>query len=228
MHETTPTPHKELEVKLDLAPESLLRLKKIPVLRAVKVKPKQTTEVSVYFDTEDHKLRKRGLMLRVRRIGSRYIQTIKASGHLAPFERDEWETVIAGREPDLSLAVGTALEPLLTKKLRRQLKPLFETRVRRMVYPMIDDKQAIALAVDRGTIDTGSGSAPLCEVELELKRGTAAELFDFARELTQALPARVAVKSKSERGYEIIDNKQELPTKAGSVNRPSLQARAMP
>ena len=37
--------------------------------------------MSVYFDTDKHKLRKKGLMLRVRRIGNRYIQTIKATGN---------------------------------------------------------------------------------------------------------------------------------------------------
>ena len=218
MHGSAPTQHKEVELKLDLAPRSLRALKKHPLLRALNAAPQQKAEVSVYFDTDSHKLRKRGLMLRVRRIGSRYFQTIKASGHLAPFERDEWEAEIAGQKPDLSLAEGTALEPLITKKLRRRLKPMFETRVRRTIYPMIDDKHAIALTVDQGTIDSGSGSAPLCEVELELERGTAAELFDVARELTQALPARVAVKSKSERGYEIIDNKQGLPAKAGPID----------
>jgi inorganic triphosphatase YgiF len=36
-------------------------------------------------------------MLRVRRVGSRYLQTIKASDHLAPFERDEWEAEIASQ-----------------------------------------------------------------------------------------------------------------------------------
>ena len=82
-------------------------------------------------------------MLRVRRVGRRYIQTIKANGHSVPLERDEWEAEIAGREPDLRLAEGTALEPLMTKKFRRQLKPLFETRVRRTVYPIGDDNNAI-------------------------------------------------------------------------------------
>ena len=218
MHGSAPIQHKEVEVKLDLAPGSLRALKRVPLLRALKVRPRQAAEVSVYFDTNNHELRKNGLMLRVRRIGSRHVQTIKASSHLAPFERDEWEAEIGGEEPDLSLAEGTALEPLMTKKLRRRLKPLFETRVRRTVYPIIDDKRAIALTVDRGTIDTGIESAPLCELELELERGTATELFDVARELTQALSARVAVKSKSERGYEIIDNKQELPAKAAPID----------
>ena len=224
MHGSPPTQRKELEVKLDLASESLRALKKIPLLRAQNGTPKRRVEVSVYFDTDDHKLRKKGLMLRVRRVGGHYIhiQTIKANGHLAPLERDEWEAEIAGREPDLNLAKGTALEPLMTKKFRRQLKPLFETRVRRTVYPIGYDNNAIAtLAVDQGTIDTGMRSIPLCEIELELERGTANQLFEVARELTEALSARIALKSKSERGYEIIDNKQELPAKAARIDLPA-------
>ena len=160
-------------------------------------------------------------MLRVRRKGGRYIQTIKASTNSGPFERDEWETEIAGKEPDLSQADGTALEPLLSHKLRRRLKPLFETRVRRMVYPVVDEAHAIALTVDRGTLDTGSRSLPLCEIELELDRGTVAELFDVARQLVQALPARLALKSKSERGYEIIDGELETPVKATPIDLPA-------
>jgi triphosphatase len=221
MPQAAPVPHKELEVKLGLTPDDLRNLQKNPVLRDLNGTPKRTTEVSVYFDTDKHELHKKGLMLRVRRVGNRYLQTIKANAHSAPFERDEWETEIEGEQPNLSLAEGTALEPLITKKLHRQLKPLFETRVQRTVYPITDDKHAIALTVDRGTIDTGSRSEPLCEVELELERGTAAELFDVARELAQTLPARVAVKSKSERGYEIIDNKQGLPAKAGPIDLPA-------
>src|SRR3974377_1617200 len=131
MHGSLPTQREEFEVKLELAPDSLRALKKIPLLRAQNGASKRRVEVSVYFDTDDHKLRKKGVMLRVRRVGGRYIQTIKANGHSVPLERDEWEAEIAGREPDLSLAAGTALEPLITKKFRRRLKPLFARRVRR-------------------------------------------------------------------------------------------------
>ena len=214
-------PNKEVELKLELAPASLPALKKVPLLRSPNSPPTHTREISVYFDTDKHKLRRKGLMLRVRRIGRRHVQTIKAAGNSAPFERDEWEAEIAGDEPDLSLAGGTALEPLVNGKLRRQLKPLFETRVRRTVYPIADDTRAIALTIDRGTIDTGSRSAPLCEVELELERGTIAELFDVARELTRAVPAHLAVKSKSERGYELIDDRQDAPVKAVPIDLPA-------
>jgi inorganic triphosphatase YgiF len=160
-------------------------------------------------------------MLRVRREGRRYVQTIKSSDNAGLFERNEWETEIAGKEPNLSKARGTALEPLLTDKLRRRLKPLFETRVRRTIYPVVDNRHAIAVAVDRGTIDTGKRSQRLCEIELELERGTSAKLFDIARKLSQALPARLAVKSKSERGYAIVDGEQESPVKAIPVDIPA-------
>ena len=221
MRGTAPTLRKELEVKLELVPSSLPALKKIPMLRTPKLAPKRATEVSVYFDTDKHKLRNNGVMLRVRRVGKRHIQTIKATGNLGPFERDEWEAEIVGENPDLSLARGTALEPLLNNKLRQQLKPLFETRVQRTVYPITNKTHTIALTVDRGRIDTGTRSQPLCEIELELERGNVAELFTVARKLVDVLPARVAVKSKSERGYEIIDGQQEAPVKAGHVDLPA-------
>lgn len=221
MHGTAPIPHNEVEVKLELAPASLPALKRLSLFRNAKRRQGRSAQVSVYFDTEKHTLRKKGLMLRVRRQGRRYIQTIKATNNSGPFARAEWETDIAGNHPDFERAKGTALEPLLTDKLRRRLKPLFETRVQRTVYPVVNGAHAIALAVDRGAVEAGTKSLALCEVELELERGRITELFDNARELTQALPARLALKSKSERGYELIDGKQDLPVKALAIDLPA-------
>ena len=159
---------KEIELKLEVPPENLPRLAKIPQLRALKTPAKSATEISVYFDTESRRLRKKGLMLRVRRVGDRYVQTIKSAGHSDLFERDEWECEIDGAMPDLRLAQGTALEPLLSRKFCRQLKPIFETRVRRKTYPLSNGDSDIALTLDKGEIDTGDRSKPLCEIELEL------------------------------------------------------------
>ena len=60
------------------------------------------------------------------------------------------------------------------------LKPLFETRVRRIVYPIRGRNSEIELTIDKGTVAAGRRSSPICEVELELKRGDAAELFKVA------------------------------------------------
>jgi inorganic triphosphatase YgiF len=214
----TQTARKEFEIKLQLAPANLPGLKKTRFLRTHDARSRRATQVSVYFDTDTHKLHRKGLILRVRRVGGRYIQTIKATGNSGPLERDEWEAEIPGEQPDLRLADGTALEPLVNRKLRRRLRPLFETRVHRTVYPLADDARAIALAVDQGTIETGTSSAPLCEVELELERGSVADVFEVARELTRALPAQLALKSKSERGYELVDGRQDQPVKATPID----------
>ena len=103
-------------------------------------------------------------------------------------------------------------------KLRRQLKPMFETRVHRTVYPIAKRGHIIELAIDQGKIDTGVSSLPLCELELELKRGNEKDLFSLARELVHLLPAQLALKSKSERGYEFVDRKLGAPVKAVPVD----------
>jgi triphosphatase len=192
---------KEVELKFTLATTSLRWLKE-----GLAQPARSETEVSIYFDTPKLTLRKNGLMLRVRRIGKRRVQTIKAGGNSSPFERSEWESDIDGDIPDLRAARGTALASILTKKLRRQLRPVFQTRVRRTTYPLGNGHSDVALTLDKGKIDTGRRSAPLCEIELELKRGDKADLFSIARELTHKLPAQLAIKSKSERGYELVKN----------------------
>src|SRR5215470_1482228 len=207
---TTP---KELEIKLEVAPKTLHLLEKIPFIHSLQAAPKRATVVSVYFDTPKRKLHKKGLLLRVRRIGDRYTQTIKASAN----SRLEWEAKLGGAQPDLSLAAGTALEPLANGKLRRQLKPLFEMRVRRTVYPLANNGHVIELALDQGTIRSESRSAPLCEIELELKHGNVADLFDIARELTRVLPAQLALESKSDRGYKLVDGVQDGAVKSAPI-----------
>jgi len=107
---------KELELKFEVEPTTLRRLNRIPVIKALNNRPKYATEASVYFDNDKHALHKKGLMLRVRRIGKRHVQTIKVAGNSAPIERDEWETEIAGAQPELNLVSGTPLEDLITKR----------------------------------------------------------------------------------------------------------------
>jgi triphosphatase len=70
---------KELEIKLEVAPASLRILDKIPLINSLWGGSQRASEVSIYFDTPKRKLHKKGLLLRVRRIGGRYTQTIKAS-----------------------------------------------------------------------------------------------------------------------------------------------------
>ena len=79
MHVNVPIANKEVELKLQLPARSLSKLRNNPLLRALKGTPTSTTEVSVYFDTDKRKLYKRKVMLRVRRIGDRYVNAASRS-----------------------------------------------------------------------------------------------------------------------------------------------------
>jgi inorganic triphosphatase YgiF len=164
--------------------------------------------VSIYFDTAKHKLRRHGLSLRVRQIGDKRIQTIKSvSG--AQLGRGEWETEIEGDTPDLSKVHGTPLERLALKKLRKKLKPVFETSVHRTTLPIRTKKSEIELAVDRGEIVAEGRSDSIEELELELKKGRPEDLFDCAKAVERKAQAEIYFKTKSERGYALVDGKNE-------------------
>jgi inorganic triphosphatase YgiF len=209
-------PAREVELKLEVPDHSLHRLARSSLLQAARKKPsKAATLVSVYFDTDKLKLRNKGLSLRVRRIGRRHVQTIKQeTGESAVlFARNEWEHQIGGSQPEFDVAQDGALKPVF----RRGLKPIFETRVRRTVYPIQSGDSEIELTVEKGKVEAGRHSSPLCEVELELKRGESAELFKLARTLAEEVPLQLAVKSKAERGYALIAGEVPEAVKAAPV-----------
>lgn len=214
------SPPREIELKLEVPADSLARLTRSSLIRAAgKRSSRPATLVSVYFDTDKLKLRKKGLSLRVRRTGRRHVQTIKqdADASAALLARNEWERDIASMQPDFDAAIDTALAPLLSKKLRRSLKPVFETRVRRTVYPIHNGGSEIELTIDKGKVEAGRHSSPLCEIELELKRGESAELFKLARALAEEVPVQLSVKSKAEHGYALITGEEPTAIKAAPV-----------
>src|SRR5258708_18621859 len=207
----------EVERTQDVTADSLYRLARSSLLQAARKRPsKLATLVSVYFDTDKLRLRGKGLSLQVRRIGRRHVQTMKQESKrsAALFARNEWEHQIGGRQPELDVTKDAALRPVFNKNVRRGLKPIFETRVRRTVYPIRSGDSEIELTLDRGKIEAGRQSTPLCELELELKRGESAELFKLARVLEDEVPVQLAVRTEPQRVYALSAAKEPHAVKA--------------
>ena len=206
---------KEIELKLRVAPDDILALRNHPQFVDAFNSPAHTTLNSVYFDSDDRSLREHGLTLRVRQIGTQRVQTIKSVNQGSDwFERSEWEQTIESDQPDLTRLTDIALRPILTDSVRNALKPVFETRIERTTYKRNGNGTNIVMAVDEGQIVANDLSCPVCEIELELKQGTAAELFEIARAINDIVPAQLDVKSKSERGYDLIDKRLVTVEKA--------------
>ena len=215
--------HKETELKLQVMARDLRKLRSA---RAFRRKPlKEENLVSVYFDTPKHQLAKNDVTLRVRHNGDSRLQTIKSGGAANSFRRGEWEHEIKGDVPDLRKARNTALAPLLTKKLKHKLKPLFKTHIHRTSVPVQRNGSRIEVALDEGEVRAGRRSAPIGELELELKRGKARDVFKLAREMGRLVPATLALKSKSERGYDLIEKRSNQAVRAEAIKlRPRMSA----
>ena len=162
--------------------------------------------ISTYYDTPDLALKRRGVSLRVREQGGRFIQTVKtgdpSSGDV--LTRGEWEDELAESCPDPHAAQSGEHLP---DGIAGDLRPLFATDVTRTTFA-IEPAPAtrIEAAVDQGEIRAaGGGSEPISEIELELKRGDPAALYGVALQLLDVASLRIEPRSKSERGYRLGD-----------------------
>lgn len=207
---------KEVELKLEFDPGDAGLIVSHPIL--ADATPEVRELISIYYDSADGTLRQAGVFLRVRATGDGYVQTIKTSGGEGEFlERSEWECDLPTHMPDLDAAVGTALEPLLTAELRESLGPRFHTRFRRKAYHIDHDGAEIEVAVDQGEITAGVKATPICELELELKAGDRSALFSLANTLAETVPLTLGVKTKAERGFELLDDGDHAVEKACPV-----------
>jgi inorganic triphosphatase YgiF len=202
---------KEFELKLQVPRECLHNLHQYPTLQdALKAPAREEKLVSTYFDSDEFDLRENGISLRVRRVGDHKIQTIKISSPIAAsyLERREFEREITGDLPDLSFAADSPLSPVLTDDIRSTIRPIFETQIDRKAYRVGNADADIEIALDDGQIVAGASSMPVSEIEIELKRGDPAQLFGVARSISSAVPARLIVQSKAERGYDLITQRR--------------------
>lgn len=209
----------EIELKLTLRPEDQTRFMRLPLLRTA-LRRESTRLINRYYDTPDLALRRRGVALRTRRQGKRWLQTVKCSGESAAglSNRPEWEAPYDSSF-DFAMVDAPALRSWLESHLRRDnLVPMFEINFRRTTWHLQPTADClIQLSLDRGQIIAGERSADLCEVELELQQGQATDLFDFAQRLATHLCLVIENTSKAERGYRIALNHTATPIKHRAV-----------
>src|SRR6478752_3045381 len=169
------TPNTEIELKFLLRPGRMDALLRAPALLAAG-DPHISNLRAVYFDTPDLALRRKGVVLRLRHDGRRTVQTVKSAG--TALGRGEWEGVVTGDQPDLAAAKGSPAEALLDKsRVRKELRPVFTVEVKRRTLLLERDGSLVEAALDTGVIRAGDEEHALCELELELKRGSPEALF---------------------------------------------------
>lgn len=210
----------EIELKLALSPEGLERLRRHPLVRThTQGRPVTRPLTSIYYDTPDFALARAGVTVRVRVVGHRNVQTVKARGSRAAglFARREWEAPVASKTVDVPMLRATGVPVLVEGDAAERLVPVFRTEIRRTARILAGDGWRLELALDHGSVRAGELSEEICEVELELLEGNPGHLFTLARSIVAAVPARLTTLSKSDRGYSLASGRPPAPVKARPV-----------
>jgi inorganic triphosphatase YgiF len=197
---------REIELKLAVAAADLPRTREALLAIPGAVARSPAALASTYFDTPELHLQRQELTLRVRREGRHFVQTVKGRDDGDLVTRAEWEDRIPGARPDLGAATSGARVQEVVKH-GGKLRPLFTTDVRRTAV-IIEPRPGtrIEAAIDEGeirTLDGGSVAEPVSELELELKAGDPAMLYDTALRLLDVVPLRIETRTKSDRGFRL-------------------------
>jgi triphosphatase len=199
----------ETELKLAVDPDSAASLDLQPVVANHAVgAPRTRPLTNIYFDTPDMELQSKGVALRLRHQGERWLQTLKTAGRadVGLHRRGEWEVEVPGEALDLDRFEDPELRGMFSDQaLRERLRPLFGTDFQRTAWNLeFPDGSRVELARDHGEVRAGDTAEPIDEIELELQQGAPARLFEVARSLAEALPMRLLNISKAERGYHLV------------------------
>lgn len=203
----------EIELKLALHPRQHNRFRRHPLLRGIQ--SQQCTLHSIYFDTPGFELFHRRIALRLRRVDTYWMQTLKAEARSvgALTSRPEWEVSVAdGQHPDFNALPTEALDLLAGIELN-QVAPVFATEFQRTIWLIGNAHAQAELALDTGKIQAGESCRDISEVEIELKSGAPEFLFETAHQLLHYCPLQIEPRSKAERGYILCGAMIPAPTK---------------
>src|SRR5262245_29302939 len=199
-------PATEVELKLLVTPDQMSALIDSPPI-AAHARNKGSARIlkDTYYDTPGRALQRAGVTLRVRECRKRFVQTVKVAPAKAdiPLRRGEWEFPVAGMAPDFQAVMPLMSMGLQDALARDPLQPIFATELRRRSRTLTLPSGTVDVAFDTGVVKSGERTAPICEIEIELKRGDPAALYDLALMLSEHAAVRPAVRSKAERGFEL-------------------------
>ena len=177
---------------------------------------------SVYYDTPDLRLKRAGAALRLRRVGRKWLQTLKAP------QGAQWEMLTPRQRLDCALfpreevRAATGLDML---RLARDLRPTFAARFERKAVLLALGHGARAQAcIDRGQIEAGSAREPILELELELVAGEPGPMLGLAETLVAPFGLTLEPASKAERGYRLASSAHPEPP--AKWQRPAIDEEA--
>jgi adenylate cyclase len=217
------------QISLKLAiPESQHAALQRHALMRQSVSREQQQLVSIYYDTHRLALRKNHVLLRLRRHGNAWLQTVKRQipSHAGLTRRPAWDAPYLNRFDFTSVDDRDLREKLQEFSDAGKLTALFESNLRRTLWRLEPSSGVVMMAkLDRGWIASSGRRSGISELELQLVSGGIDALYVVAEQLGARIALTPETVSKAERGYRLFLNIQPKPVKAGAV---AIDTRATP
>ena len=184
----------ELEYKYRLSPYQADML--LPPESARRIEMETT-----YYDTPGGELSRRRWTLRRRMENGRSVCALKTP--LSGSARGEWEVLCGEIGQAIGMLTAAGAPEELEHLCGDGVEPVCGAAFTRLCWVENWQDAEVELAVDRGVLTGGGHTAPLSELEAELKKGAAADLERGCRELARRLSLVPEEKSKFRRAWEL-------------------------
>lgn len=203
--------NQEIELKLEIIDEkeseeiykylqSINSNKSKQVIQHIKMK-------AIYYDTTDGFYERNRIAYRVRQENDCLVATYKEGkiNEQGVFERLEINKNVNSLEPNIEIfSKEEKIWNKIKKSKDKTFVPVVITDFVRDCINLIWGKSVIELALDRGLIKAGDKQVPICELELELKKGDIKDLIELKQELEKMFKLQASTISKYKRGLILL------------------------
>jgi inorganic triphosphatase YgiF len=213
----------EIELKLGVSAETLHRIARA-LARRTGSSGERVHLSARYFDTPGRLLQANGIALRVRREGSRWVQAVKRG------------RAVAGglhRVAESEVTVGSAR--LVRQRLPADIamligderpEPVAHTRVWRRRWTVAAEGGLVEVALDRGEAGAAGRTAPIAEIEFELKGGSPGALYNLAGDLLGSEAVRADLPNKAAQAFRLLEAEPPLRRLGSKPRQPAAAVSA--
>ena len=162
-----------------------------------------------YYDTPRFLLKKSDVTLSIRQSGNRFVQTVKAGRNFTLGTLTRWEIskTLEENTPHLGMLRQVLAGAGVSSSALKRLTPAFRTKVRRSRLELQIAGTELSLVYDQGIIlrpDSDQAIEHISEIEVELKSGSAENMFRLLCRLNEKCAWQQIGMSKADWGYAAI------------------------
>lgn len=212
----------EIELKMLISQENLEKLFALEQMqKVIRAGSKDIKRLRTsYFDTKEMTLQAHGIAYRVRDKGDGTFEaTVKTSKKKTSglSERLELNIPLQENKAVLTGFKAMGLDYELLDLVPQGVECLFTVDVERTIYLLDIPNAVVEVAIDKGNVIAGDKSAPIDEIEFELKEGDVSALISFTAELAEQVPMLMENRSKYARGLLLCNLPGSIPADVNTV-----------